>query len=235
MGGVHRKIEKMVQNIDGWAPHEQLFALYLLVKASNLVGHVIEIGSYCGKSSTVLAEALSKNLNEKLYCVDAFPEFSDWYQNVDGSWSFKTLVQGKYVLGCQEATVWDEPFQKSIRPTYRETNSLLKIFQQNIANNGQSEKVQIVHGNSDYLSTIDLDKKSCKLIYIDGDHGYKQVINDIKNVEKFLKPGGFICFDDAFSGYSGVDRAIETVLLNNTEYHNFEQITRKMFIAQRKN
>jgi predicted O-methyltransferase YrrM len=225
----------MVQGIDGWAPQEQLFALYLLTRKSNLTGHVIEIGSYCGKSSTVLAKALNENLNEKLFCVDAFPEFSDWYQNEDKSWSFKTLVNGKYVLGCQEAKVWDEPFQNAIRPTYRECNSLLEIFRKNLAINGQSEKVKIIHGDSSTLSTRDLVASSCKLIYIDGDHGYNQVAIDIQNVKKFLKPGGFICFDDAFSGYVGVDKAIETFIIKSKEFYNFEQLTRKLFIAQKRN
>jgi len=224
----------MVQSIDGWAPQEQLFSLYLLTKTSNLAGHVIEIGSYCGKSSTVLATALNENLGERLFCVDAFPQLSDWYQNEDKSWSFKTLVNGKYVSGCQEATVWDEPFQNAVRPTYRECNSLLEIFRKNLAISGQSEKVTIIHGDSSSLSTRDLKAKSCKLIYIDGDHGYNQVALDIQNVKKFLKPNGFICFDDAFSGYVGVDEAIETFIIKSKEFHNFEQLTRKLFIAQRK-
>jgi predicted O-methyltransferase YrrM len=233
MVDTNEKIKRLVQGIKGWTSQEQLISLYFLVKMSNMVGNVLEIGSYCGKSSTVLAEALLTDHESKLYCVDVFPELSDWYQNKDKSWSFKTLIDDEYILGCQGATMWDAPFQETVKPTYYKHSSLLEIFQENMLRNNHLEKIVTIRGNSNKFDKLNLNLSSFKLIYLDGDHGFEQVYQDLLNVEKYLMPGGFLCFDDAFSGYNGVDRVIESEILNNKGYHNFEQVTRKMFIAQK--
>jgi hypothetical protein len=74
----------------------------------------------------------------------------------------------------------------------------------------------------------------CKLAFIDGDHCYPAVCQDIANVERFLLGGGWICFDDAFTEYDGVNRAIQTCILDNPEYELGQQLTRKLFVARRK-
>jgi hypothetical protein len=73
----------------------------------------------------------------------------------------------------------------------------------------------------------------CKLAFIDGDHSYEAVTADIAAVERFLVPGGWICFDDAFSCYEGVDRAISDRIINSGRYDRCQQVTRKFFVARR--
>lgn len=61
--------------------------------------------------------------------------------------------------------------------------------------------------NNKYNSNINLIKKLSKdvldneipdidLLFIDGDHTYKAVLNDYKKFSKYVKSGGFIVFDD---------------------------------------
>jgi len=73
-----------------------------------------------------------------------------------------------------------------------------------------------------------------KFAFIDGDHGYDAVCKDIENVERYLVPGAWICFDDAFSSYEGVSRAIQDMIINNPEYSFGQQMTRKFFVARKK-
>jgi cephalosporin hydroxylase len=70
------------------------------------------------------------------------------------------------------------------------------------------------------------------MAFIDGDHAYDEVVKDIKGLEPFLVPGAWVCFDDAFTVYEGVDKAINEYILNNNNYKLGHQVTRKLFVAQ---
>lgn len=72
-----------------------------------------------------------------------------------------------------------------------------------------------------------------RLAFIDGDHSYEAVCADIRNVERVLVPGGWICFDDAFTVYDGVNRAIDDLIINSGDYELCQQMTRKFFVARR--
>ena len=73
-----------------------------------------------------------------------------------------------------------------------------------------------------------------RMAFIDGDHSYDAVAKDINIVESFLLPGGWICFDDAFSSYDGVNEAIQKHVIDSGNYKRFHQMTRKCFVAQRR-
>jgi hypothetical protein len=45
---------------------------------------------------------------------------------------------------------------------------------------------------------------------------------------------GWICFDDAFSSYDGVNEAIQEHIVDSGKYKNYQQMTRKFFAAQRR-
>jgi hypothetical protein len=52
-------------------------------------------------------------------------------------------------------------------------------------------------------------------------------------IEPLLVPSGWICFDDAFSGYTGVDDAIAEGIINSKNYDIMQQLTRKLFAARK--
>ena len=78
------------------------------------------------------------------------------------------------------------------------------------------------------------DDFKCRLAFVDGDHSYEAVSNDIEIISKHLVPGGWICFDDAFSSYEGVNRAITDHVINNSGFENCQQLARKFFVARKK-
>jgi len=229
------RIEDLVSTIPGWSPVDQLYTLFLLIYSnSHISGDIIEIGSWCGRSSSVLAMSAKMTGVKQVVCVDLFPNKNDWKQNTDGSHSFKVNIDGKEYSANTDQTIWEEAFEKDVVPIYKNTDNLFEIFSNNIKKSGCEELITTIRGNS-----FDIKKKvdsffKCKFAFIDGDHGYETVCNDITNVEKYLVPGAWICFDDAFSTFDGVDRAIRNMIIDNPRYCCKQQLTRKLFVAKKR-
>lgn len=229
------RIEEIVSSIPGWSPIDQLYTLFNLVYFNaDVSGDIVEIGSWCGRSTSILGMAARLTGNAKIVCIDLFPEKNDWRQNTDGSYSFQVTIGNKTYGAYQEQTVWKEPFEKDIAPLYDKYKGVYDIFKKTINKNNLQDLVKPFKGTSDILSSVVAEGFKCKLAFIDGDHSYEAVCQDIKNIEPFLVEGGWICFDDAFSTYDGVNRAITDLIINNPRYELCQQMTRKLFIARKK-
>ena len=226
------EIEELVEQIDGWTPIDQLYTLYILARSTEyLEGNILEIGSWCGRSTVVLAKAASMKNGTIVNAVDLFPSKDDWTQNPDGSYSFRVnFSESLDISGYQEQTVWKEPFDKDIAPIYERFDSLFDLFEQNINKAGFSNIVRPFKNDSRVVGTQIQEK--IRFAFIDADHSYEAVVTDIEKTEKLLVPGAYICFDDAFSHYEGVNEAIKDKIINSKKYCNCQQMTRKLFVAQ---
>lgn len=85
------------------------------------------------------------------------------------------------------------------------------------------ERVQIYHKSS-RDAVLEFDDKSQDLIYIDGDHAYEAVIDDLFIWEKKLKDDGYIVLNDHVinptgSAKYGVVQAVGTFLKSRTDYY----------------
>lgn len=233
---IDQTIADLVQSVPGWSPPDQLQALFHLTYfASALQGDIVEIGSWCGRSALVfgLATRLANDAT-CVHCIDLFPEKDDWLQNEDGSYSFSVVINDRIHQAYHQQTVWEAPFESDIAPVYDRNSSILDIFKQNIATHQLEDKIKPFRGDSGkFVQEIDPDFQ-CKLAFVDGHHSYEAVCADIQNLEPFLVPGGWFCFDDAFSSYDGVNKAIETCILANPNYDLCQQLTRKLFVARKK-
>lgn len=230
---VVERIHDLVSDIPGWTPEDQLFALYLLaVSTGHLDGEIWEIGAWCGRSTAVLAMASRDSGLTTVNSIDLFPSRSDWFENPDGSFSFRVNIDGQAYESYREQTVWPEPFHKEVAPIYEQHgDDLQKVFTSIIQKKGYSDIVRSYRGTpQDFGRTYDAAVRFC---FIDGDHGYDAVCRDIETVERFLVPGGWLALDDAFSSYEGVNRAIEDKLLKGNGYDSQRQLTRKCFAARR--
>lgn len=229
------QIEEAVKDIPGWSPIDQLLTLFTLAYTSaNLDGDVLELGSWCGRSAVALGMAVKLSSKARVHCVDLFPEKNDWFKNADGTYSFAVTIDDRVVGAYGEPSVWAEPFEKDIAPVYERFSGTLEAFNASVASNDLQSVVTPIKG--DLISFISTASPSFKLrmAFIDGDHSYDAVANDIKLVEQFLVPGGWICFDDAFSSYPGVDEAIRKYIIESGKYEHFQQMTRKLFVARRR-
>ena len=111
-------------------------------------------------------------------------------------------------------------------------DSVFDVFKESIARYELDALVSAHRGDSSLIEQMS--DMQVRLAFIDGDHSYEAVCQDIRNVERVLVKGGWICFDDAFSHYDGVNQAIQDLIINNSEYELCQQMTRKFFIARRK-
>lgn len=200
---IDEQIRDLVSDIPGWTPEDQLFAIFMLASTtSHLDGEIWEIGAWCGRSTTVLALAARQSRPTMVRSIDLFPDRSDWFRNTDGTFSFKVVLNGKTYYSYRDQTVWAEPFEKEVDSMYQQHGDCLqKIFTRIIGEKGFSDLVSAFRGTPqdmarDYSGSI-------RFAFVDGDHGYEAVCNDIRTVEKFLLPGGWIAFDDAFTTYEG--------------------------------
>ncbi|WOF15386.1 class I SAM-dependent methyltransferase [Methanoplanus sp. FWC-SCC4] len=227
-------IKDMVEKIPGWSPIDQLYSIFLLsYSTSDLEGDFIEVGSWCGRSANVLGLAAKLSGNCKVYCVDLFPEEDDWMENSDGTYSLNVKINDGRIKSYVEQTVWKEPFEKDIAPIYEKYNGIYDAFVKFVDMNGLNDVVCPIKGESSSLKeNVPRDFK-CKFAFIDGDHSYNGVCRDIENIEEYLVPGGWICFDDAFSSYEGVNKAIEDKIINSGNYTCCQQLTRKFFVGKK--
>lgn len=232
---VWAQIEALVENVHGWTPIDQLYTLYVLtLQTAELSGDVVEVGSWCGRSAVVLAAAAKAAGISRVHCVDLFPEKTDWKQNPDGTYSFAMTIDGKLYGGYQEQTVWKETFESQTGKIYESYNGVYDCFRETISHRGMDDVVQAHRGDlASLLEKLPPDFK-CRLAFLDGDHGFEAVCEDIRNIDKHLVPGGWICFDDAFTSYEGVSRAISELIIANTHYERCQQMTRKLFVARKK-
>lgn len=227
------QLDDAVKSVPGWSPADQLYTLFNLVYMNPMVeGDVIEIGSWCGRSAIALGMAARLTGKSKVHCIDLFPAKSDWHENPDGTFSFKVELGGKTFGGYQEQTVWRDPYLKDIAPLYLKHDSVFQIFEENISNNDLQSIVKPFRGDSSMFVSALPDNFKCKMAFIDGDHSYNAVCTDIKNIEKYLSKGGWVCFDDAFSSYDGVNKAITDCVINSGRYDLCQQMTRKFFVAR---
>jgi hypothetical protein len=228
------RIESIVESIPGWTPADELFALFNLAYASaEMGGDVIEIGSWCGRSAVVLGTAAQLANAGSVHCIDLFPEREEWLSNEDGTYSIAANVSGKLIIACNEHRVWSEPFERDIAPLYNDQKGILDIFNQNIKCFGLEDVVRPFRGTSQMFADSANASLSCRLAFIDGDHGFASVCSDIASAEKFLAPNGWLCLDDAHCGNPGVDEAIENRILYNPAYCGGIQLTRKLFVTRR--
>ena len=232
---IFSQIEEIAKNIPGWSSVDQLYTLFNLIYFNpDLKGDIIEIGSWCGRSTSIIGLAAQAVGKTKIICIDLFPEKNDWRQNDDETYSFEVTIDGKKYSSCTKQTIWKEPFDRDIAPLYKRYNSVFDIFMESIIKCDVLDTVRFIRGTSAILMNTLPEDFKCKLTFIDGDHSYEAVCQDIKNVEPFLIKGGWICFDDAFTTYEGVSRAIEDLIVDNPAYELSQQMTRKLFVARKK-
>lgn len=228
-------IAGLIDRIPGWTPPDQLLALHMLATTTaRLGGDVLEIGSWCGRSTAVLGHAVAASGTGHVWAVDLFPAKTDWRTNPDGTHSFEVEIGGRRFGSYEDQTVWDEPFQRDIVPIYETYDGILDAFTAAIDGAGLSDTVTAFRGDGAGFAAQAPAGLKIRLAFLDGDHSYQAVCDDIDAAERFLLPGGWIAFDDAFSTYDGVDAAIRDRIIGSDRYSNAHQVSRKLFVAQRR-
>jgi len=97
-------------------------------------------------------------------------------------------------------------------------------FRRNVAGAGLSDFVKLYNMTS--LQAVQRyveDFADIRMLFIDGDHSYESVSEDIRRFAARLKPDGVIVFDDYHSDGPGVVQAVEEQILSNPKFGHFTQ------------
>jgi predicted O-methyltransferase YrrM len=220
-------------SVPGWTPPDQLLTLFdLALGSAALGGDLLELGTWCGRSAVALGLA-ARTTGCRLHCIDLFPALDDWRRNADGSYSMQVRLDEATVAAYDEQTVWAQPFERDILPLYRQHGGPLQVLRATLERYGIEGSVRIYRGNRALIAQALPAGQRLRLAFVDGDHGFDAVTRDIRAIAPRLLDGGWICFDDAFTGYDGVDRAIREHIVADDAFDLRVQVTRKMFAARR--
>jgi hypothetical protein len=232
---VIEEIDQMVRGVPGWSPIDELYTLYVLaLQTASLPGDLLEIGAWCGRSTVPLALSCRHAGRGRVFSVDLFPRKEDWHRNPDGTYSIHADIDGRPCRAfTKEVTVWKEPWERDIAPIYEKFPGVWEAFQDTLRRNQLTDYARPFTGTLDMF----LEKEPgfrARLAFIDADHAYDEVCRDFRQADRHLVEGGWICFDDAFTQYAGVDRAIRELVLANPTYELGQQMTRKLFVARKR-
>ncbi|MBI1923208.1 class I SAM-dependent methyltransferase [Candidatus Poribacteria bacterium] len=133
--------------------------------------YVLEIGSWAGGSAITWAEAIKAYNNRQglVVCVDPWKPYFD---------------PGKY-----ESALYFR-MHKALS-----TGAIFNLFVHNITSSKHDDIVLPFRGSCEDAVFFLADKKF-DLIFVDGDHSYSSVLNDLKNCCRLVADGGILCGDD---------------------------------------
>jgi predicted O-methyltransferase YrrM len=141
--------------------------------------HILEVGSFEGKSTIWFIQNLLGNQNSTITCVDS------WMNFVQNENSFST-----YNENTKTASGVD--FVK---------DGIKDTFLNNIKNTGESDKVTLYHSYSHIiLPKLITENKKYDIIYIDGNHTSPAVLTDAIMSFYLLNCDGILIFDDYLWG-----------------------------------
>lgn len=148
---------------------------------SNRPFNILEIGSWAGGSAVTWAEAIKSlnNGNGRVFCVDPWRSYVN--VNKNSGW------------------VYDQ-MHKALA-----SGGIFKLFVHNIAASGNDNLVIALRGPVDDVAPF-LAEENFDLVFVDGDHRYLSVINDLGKCSRLVNEGGILCGDDLELQIFQIDR-----------------------------
>lgn len=168
------------ENIQGFLSVAEANALYCLARdltpRENAVA--VELGSWKGKSSVMIAGGLLAKQAPRLFCVDPF--------------------------GCDEDPEYQRKYYESL--LHEGPRDVETVFRKNVRSCGVEAIVSPIRGYSfeccrNWTRPIDL-------LFIDANHEYRAVLRDFNNWVPFVKAGGVVAFHDVGEDFDGPKRVV---------------------------
>jgi len=191
--------------IDGWLNITEACALYKTVKKiKNRNIKICEIGSWMGRSSYVFARAIEDNARSQVICIDPF--------NGDGDFGSKKEYRRLMVGDSKRKNLKDK-------------------FIENMEKNKVINKIRVIEGYSnkvvrDFRHKIDL-------LFIDGNHDYKSVLDDYLQWSPLIRKNGYIAFHDVGASHTyGPKQVVERYVVHNNMWGE-HQLIDELYIAKK--
>lgn len=222
---IEHYLKELEKDVPGFTSFDELLSLFnLSYSVAQKDGDIVEIGSWCGRSS--IAIGLGAKLgghNGLVHCVDLFPALDQWKQRKNGHWMIKTDLTNAY---AKEHSIFNDTFNECFRSAYN-VSSLIELFQGYVSSFGLNN-VKAHKGNIDtFIESNDI---KIKFAFIDGDHDYLAVVHDIEMIVSRLSSYGILCIDDVGTSFTAITKAV-----NDTIDDTFmkQKLTRKLLVVEK--
>jgi predicted O-methyltransferase YrrM len=141
--------------------------------------HILEIGSFEGKSTVWFIEKLLNNQSSTVTCIDPWISYSQKHDSIN---SYCKDIPKESFSNLGDGYVFTNEYETFIR---------------NIIETSKLSQVQIMRGFSDIiLPYLISSKKKYDIIFIDGNHTSPCVLSDAVMSWKLLDINGVMIFDD---------------------------------------
>lgn len=131
---------------------------------------ILEIGSWAGASAISWAWALNKlEVDGRITCVDPWRPYFD--------------------LGKEKSL----HYQRMNRAAG--SGMIYRLFRHNVSSSGFSDVIRARVGESRKVLPK-LAPKRFHVVYVDGSHAFEDVLFDLQQAKRLIRPGGIICGDD---------------------------------------
>ncbi len=157
------------KDIKGFMPMHEGKALYKWARKFSEYGPLLEIGTYCGKSSMFLSEGAQAN-NQYVYTID-------------------------HHMGSEEHQVNEEYFDIEIFDELSKRINSFPLFLENINNFGIKNIVPIVNESSLVAESWN---SPLAMVFIDGGHSLETAMNDFMSWHEKIISGGALVIHDIF-------------------------------------
>ena len=157
------------KDIKGFMPEHEGKALYKWARKFSEYGPLLEIGTYCGKSSMFLSEGAQAN-DQYVYTID-------------------------HHMGSEEHQVNEEYFDIEIFDEPSKRINSFPLFLKNINNFGIKNIVPIVNESSLVAESWN---SPLAMVFIDGGHSLETAMNDFISWHEKIISGGALIIHDIF-------------------------------------
>lgn len=86
------QIQRTISHVDGWLTDRELSFLALVAACPTTEGTILEIGSYRGRSTIVLARAAALTAQRTIVAVDPLPDEGPLARDAHGKWTARALL-----------------------------------------------------------------------------------------------------------------------------------------------
>ena len=160
----------LLNTIKGFMDEAEALRLFDLARQASLLGPLLEIGSYCGRSAAVMGTACKIN-NGILYSLD-------------------------HHQGSEEQQPGEEYFDPDLFDPRTQGINTFPFFRETLKKTGLEETVIPIVSTS--LATGKMWKTPLSMVFIDGGHSFEAAWNDFLIWSPHILKNGFLVFHDIF-------------------------------------
>ena len=158
-----------IKKIKGFMPNHEGMALCKWAEKFSKLGHILEIGTYCGKSSIYLSFGANKN-NQYVFTID-------------------------HHKGSEEHQINQEYFDDEIYDMLNDRVNTFPLLVENI-NKLRIKNIVPIIGESIEVSSFW--KSKISMLFIDGGHSFESANSDYECWESKIVNGGCLVIHDIF-------------------------------------